>query len=129
VNNGIWQVGKAGGRTGHSFFRGPTARGRDWTATRQPGKVSQLISPVFVVPAANQNPRLRWWQWFVFGSDYSGSDGGQLQISTNNGNQLADPASKQRQQRGLVAALGGPDGLCGQVGPSCLRLVLGRSLL
>ena len=40
---------------------------------------------MFVVPAASQNPRLRWWQWFHLGNSYNGTDLGDFQISTNNG--------------------------------------------
>ena len=42
---------------------------------------SRLISPSFVVPPANQNPRLRFWHWFSF----SCNDYGEVQIKgTNN---------------------------------------------
>jgi hypothetical protein len=37
----------------------------------------RLISPAFAVPAADQNPRLRFWQWYSFGAN---GDYGQVQI-------------------------------------------------
>ncbi len=42
---------------------------------------SRLVSPPFVVPTADLNPRLRFWHWWSFGA----CDFGQVQISTNNG--------------------------------------------
>ena len=40
-----------------------------------------MSSQPFVVPAANLNPRLRFWHWWSFAC----ADYGQVQISTNNG--------------------------------------------
>ena len=67
-------------------YAGTNCAGTGLTGNAPPYQSTRLISPVFVVPAANQNPRLRWWQWFRFGSDTSqGTDGGDFQISTNDG--------------------------------------------
>ena len=33
---------------------------------------SRLTSPIFTVPGANQNPRLRFWHWYSFSSGDSG---------------------------------------------------------
>ena len=84
-NTNIWQVGvpAAGLGAAHS---GTNCAGTGLTGNVPAYASTRLISPVFVVPAANQNPRLRWWQWFDFGSGgTSGPDGGDFQISTNNG--------------------------------------------
>ena len=84
VNNGLWTVGTP--------TVGPKAAyaGTNCAATGLTGNVgtwqySTLFSPVFVVPAATNYPRLRWWQWLQFGNSSSGSDVGDFQISTNNG--------------------------------------------
>jgi hypothetical protein len=45
------------------------------------GLESRFVSPSFVVPNADQNPRLRFWHWYSF----NGGDYGQVQIRTNNG--------------------------------------------
>ncbi len=42
---------------------------------------SFVTSPVFLVPPADQNPRLRFWHWWSFNDQ----DYGQVQVSTNNG--------------------------------------------
>ena len=51
---------------------------------------SRLISPAFVVPSADQNPRLRFWQWFSFGgaAGYPYNDDGsygyvEVKVGTN----------------------------------------------
>jgi len=48
----------------------------------------RLASPAFVVPAADQNPRLRFWQWYSFGG--SGDHGEvQIKMGTNDWQTLA----------------------------------------
>ena len=84
VNNGVWAIGVPTNGPGKAYD-GTNCAGTGLTNGPPASQSSRLSSPAFVVPAANQNPRLRWWQWFVFGSDYNGTDDGQLQISTNNG--------------------------------------------
>ncbi|HEV2208288.1 MAG TPA: choice-of-anchor J domain-containing protein [Verrucomicrobiae bacterium] len=45
---------------------------------------SRLIRiQTFVVPAANQYPRLRFWHWYNFGSGFYGNDSGVVEVSTN----------------------------------------------
>jgi hypothetical protein len=83
-NTNIWKVGKPTAGPGKAFD-GTNCAGTGLTGNAPANQSSRLVSPVFMVPAANQNPRLRWWQWFQFGSSDSGSDGGNFQISTNNG--------------------------------------------
>ena len=84
VDNGLWAVGVPTAGPGAAYD------GTNCSGTGLSGNVptfvgSSLISPVFVVPGANQNPRLRWWQWFHLGNSYNGTDLGDFQISTNNG--------------------------------------------
>ena len=83
-NTNIWHIGTP--------TVGPKAAyaGTNCAATGLTGNVpayqsASLTSPVFVVPAATNYPRLRWWQWFQFGNSSAGSDVGYCQISTNNG--------------------------------------------
>ena len=83
-NTNIWKVGSPAAAPG-AAYAGTNCAGTGLTGNTPAWQSSHLISPVFAVPAASQNPRLRWWQWFVFGSDFQGTDDGQLQISTNNG--------------------------------------------
>ncbi len=66
-------------------FDGTNRAGTGLTNNTPANQSSRLINPVFVVPVATQNPRLRWWQWFQFGYDYQGTNEGRLQLSTNNG--------------------------------------------
>jgi hypothetical protein len=75
VESGIWEIGKP--------TSGPRAAyaGTNLAATVLAGDYredssSRLISPSFVVAAADEQPRLRFWQWFEFGAH----DFGQVQI-------------------------------------------------
>src|ERR1035438_10104869 len=45
----------------------------------------RFISPAFLVPAAINYPRLRFWQWYSFASGYYGSDYGvvEIRVGTN----------------------------------------------
>src|SRR5208283_4401190 len=84
ADNGVWDVGAPTVGPGKAYD-GTNCVGTGLTGNAPASQSSRLISPVFVVPAATNYPRLRWWQWFQFGSSSSGSDGGNVQISTNNG--------------------------------------------
>jgi hypothetical protein len=85
VNNGVWAVGKPTAGPG-TAYAGTNCAGTGLSGDAPAYQSSQLISPMFIVPAASQNPRLRWWQWFSFGwSQDTGNDGGDLQVSTNTG--------------------------------------------
>ena len=44
-------------------------------------RTSRISSTAFVVPAADQNPKLRFWHWWSF----AGRDSGQVQVSSDNG--------------------------------------------
>ena len=65
VDNGVWAIGTPTVGPG-AAYAGTNCAGTA-LAGSYPGEMeSRLISPTFVVPAANQNPRLRFWQWFSF---------------------------------------------------------------
>ncbi|GEM_PF-1410424 len=75
---GTWEVGKPA--TGKAFT------GQNYAATVINGNYSEpvdsrLISPLFVVPNKNQNPRLRFWHWYSFSS----GDYGEVQIKVGKG--------------------------------------------
>src|SRR5262249_34225155 len=61
VNNGVWQVGTPTTGPG-AAFGGTNCAGTGLSGNVPASQASSLISPVFVVPAADQSPRLRWWQ-------------------------------------------------------------------
>ncbi len=74
VSNGSWQVG--------TTPSGTNCAGTVLSYAGYPeANASRLESPYFIVPAANQSPRLRWWQWFSFG----GGDSGTLQVRVAGG--------------------------------------------
>jgi hypothetical protein len=71
VDAGTWQVGKPTSGPGAAYV------GTNCAATVLAGNYaasvySRLISPPFIVPAANQNPRLRFWHWYSFAAGDSG---------------------------------------------------------
>jgi bacillopeptidase F (M6 metalloprotease family) len=73
---GTWEVGIP--TSGPNAAHGGTKSAATVLAGNYAGGVdSKLISPIFAVPAANQNPRLRFWHWF---STQSGPDYGKVQI-------------------------------------------------
>jgi hypothetical protein len=81
IESGVWQFGTPTGGPG-SAYAGTNVAGTVLSGAGYPETgSSRLISPSFVVPAAGNNPRLRFWHWFSFG----GGDGGtvQLRIGTN----------------------------------------------
>src|SRR5688572_19754329 len=71
VDNGTWEIGvPAFGPPLNPLNRRAFA-GTNVAATVLAGNYpddtsSRLISPAFVVPPANHNPRLRLWHWFSF---------------------------------------------------------------
>ncbi len=85
VSNGIWEVGTpTTGTYGapNGAYKGTNCAGTVISGSRYPeANSSRLESPYFMVPAASQSPRLRWWQWFSFG----GGDSGTLQVRVGGG--------------------------------------------
>jgi hypothetical protein len=83
---GYWEIGVP--------TYGPPDRGDGWRAQQgtncaatilngnyTENRESRLMSSPFIVPTASNNPRLRFWHWWSFGT----CDYGQMQISTNSG--------------------------------------------
>ncbi len=82
VDSGTWQIGVPTSGPDSSYA------GQNCAATVLGGNYyewvsSRLISPLFVVPASDENPRLRFRHWYSF----SGGDYGQVQIKTVNSNE------------------------------------------
>src|SRR5207249_1680771 len=84
AEGGVWQIGKP------TFADGPSAAhsGNNCAGTILAGAYpaqpldARLVSPEFIVPAATQNPRFKYWYWYdtIYISHY-----GQLQIRTVGG--------------------------------------------
>jgi hypothetical protein len=85
---GIWQIGvptnpngpapnAQGNRTHQGTGVLATGLANNYTDDRH----SRMVSTAFVVPAVDQNPRLRFWHWWNFKSN----DWGRVQISSDNG--------------------------------------------
>jgi hypothetical protein len=81
VDAGTWEVGVPASGPGAAHG------GQKLAATVLAGNYAEPVSSrlirhtSFVVPAASENPRLRFWYWFSFAA----GDGGQVQIKVNNG--------------------------------------------
>ena len=84
VDRGVWNVGApdSGPNTAHS---GTSAAGTILEGNHPPDADSRLVSPAFVVPAANQNPRLRFWHWYSFFS-LGGVDRASVEVKDDTGN-------------------------------------------
>ena len=78
---GTWQVGKPTGGPG-TAYDGTNCAATGLAGSYNANVDSRLISPFFVVPTADQNPRLRFWHWFTTQLTY---DYGEVQIRTNGG--------------------------------------------
>ena len=81
AESGTWEVGIPTSGPGGSY------NGTQCAATWLGGNYedynsSRLISPIFTVPSSNDNPRLRFWQWFSFSRD-NGTDFGKVQIKVD----------------------------------------------
>ncbi len=86
-DKGTWEIGTP------AFGIGPgkAASGQNCAATVLAGNYtdyvdSRLTSPIFIVPSADKNPRLRFWHWYGF----STGDYGKVQVKTINGNDWKD---------------------------------------
>jgi uncharacterized repeat protein (TIGR01451 family) len=77
AERGTWEIGKPASGTAYS---GINCAATTLSGNYHEGVDSRLVSPPFMVPAADQNPRLRFWHWFSFNA----GDYGQVQISTDN---------------------------------------------
>jgi hypothetical protein len=87
VDHGSWAVGPPDPIVG--AFDGTNCVGTVLNGNYFPKTDSRLISPEFAVPAATENPRLRFWHWFsIWPGDY-----GQVDISVGGG--AWQPLSRQ----------------------------------
>ena len=89
VENGVWELGVP------TFGPAPNAlgfrahSGTNCAATVLGGSYPEIAAtrliriPSFIVPSANQNPRLRFWTWHDF--SYDGLDYGVVQVKVNAG--------------------------------------------
>jgi len=77
---GYWEIGVPTTGPG-SAHEGTNVAATVLNGTYTDDRQSRLISSPVSIPAADQNPRLRFWHWWSFSLD----DYGQVQISTNNG--------------------------------------------
>ncbi|MBI5017195.1 MAG: choice-of-anchor J domain-containing protein [Deltaproteobacteria bacterium] len=85
VDNGVWEVGTpASGPNGAHSGTGVLATILSGNYTDD--RTSRVVGPAFVVPAADQNPWLRFWHWWSI----AGHDFGKVQVSTDNGATWAD---------------------------------------
>ena len=78
--DGPWEIGvpTSGPNVGYNSEKvAGTVLAGDYTDDTS----GRMMSPSFTVPAAVNNPRLRWAQWYAFNS----SDSGQLQIQVGGG--------------------------------------------
>jgi len=81
VDAGTWQVGTPTSGPGIAY------NGQNCAATVLAGNYSEPVNSrlirhtSFVVPAASENPRIRFWYWFSFAAD----DWGEVQIKTSTG--------------------------------------------
>jgi hypothetical protein len=77
----VWQIGMP------TYTNGPVAHsGSQVAGTRLAGNYpahadARLVSPQFVVPAASENPRLKYWYWYCLSTLASGQL--QIRVGTN----------------------------------------------
>lgn len=87
ADNGVWEIGPPSYGPPTNSFGFLTHEGLNCAATILNGdypdnRESRLRSQPVRVPAASENPRLRFWHWWSFSCD----DYGQVQVSTDGGN-------------------------------------------
>ena len=81
VDRGTWATGMPTSGPG-SAHEGQRCAGTALGWNYHEGIDTRLVSPIFIVPPASENPRLRFWHWFAF----SCSDYGVVQIKVGSGN-------------------------------------------
>ena len=81
MDGGVWAVGVPTAGPG-AAYSGSKCAGTGLTAGNPNEANALLICAPFTVPAASDNPRLRFWHWF---STESGYDYGQVQIKVGSG--------------------------------------------
>src|SRR6185436_16143437 len=80
ADGGVWEVGipVTGPNAAHS---GDRCAATVLDANYPDNVSSRLISPEFVVPGVDQNPRLKFWHWFAFNA----GDTGRVQVKESDG--------------------------------------------
>src|SRR6185295_14910100 len=78
ADNGTWEIGiptygPPPNSSGKRAFGGSKCAATVLAGNYATGADSRLISPMFVVPPANENPRLRFWQWYDFVPPHTGT--------------------------------------------------------
>ncbi len=77
VDAGIWEIGVPATVGPDQAHQGVNCAGTVLAGNYPDGQGSRLISPSFVVPVAQLNPRLRFWHWYSFAGT---AGGGRVQI-------------------------------------------------
>lgn len=71
ASNGVWDVGVPSSPGPDSAYSGDNCAGTILDGNYPTYTNTRLISPPFTVPSADENPRLRFWHWFlIHGSDH-----------------------------------------------------------
>src|SRR6266540_2067042 len=86
VTAGTWQVGVPTATDGPGPHAGTKCAATRLGGNYQDGADTYLVSPEFVVPAAAENPRLRFWHWYRFNT-WGNLDYGELGVLTPTGGQ------------------------------------------
>ncbi|MCX6879830.1 MAG: putative Ig domain-containing protein [Verrucomicrobia bacterium] len=77
---GMWEIGAPTSGPG-AAHGGTTCLATNLTGSYPYNQSSRVRSSLFTVPAASENPRLRFWHWWSM----STSDSGKVQVSIDNG--------------------------------------------
>ena len=90
ISNGVWEMGvPTSGPTpdaqGNRAHEGVAVLATVLNGNYPDDQKSRISSIAFVVPTADQHPRLRFWHWWSFNTYFGSPDFGQVQVSTDNG--------------------------------------------
>ena len=82
VTGGLWETGFPSPSLGPAPHGGSQCVGTGIASTYSDRADTRLVSPAFAVPAASQEPRLRFWHWYETTDDAAsvGNDGCRVQI-------------------------------------------------
>jgi len=74
ISAGTWEIGTpAGAKGGGKAYAGSKCAVTKLSGPYSDDVDSRLISPSFTVPAAEAQPRLRFWHWYAFASGDAGT--------------------------------------------------------
>lgn len=88
-NIALWRIGAPTNGPG-AAHSGSNCAGVVLSGNYPDDQTSRFISPAFVVPNANQNPRLKFWYWYSFNTSVNSTDFGKVQIRLNGSGSWAD---------------------------------------